>query len=50
MLWWDQELEAAWDERWPPKKKRAPSEWLQVKNGHSQRVHIYLHRDPEGAV
>ncbi|XP_021506837.1 protein STPG3 isoform X1 [Meriones unguiculatus] len=25
VLWWDQELEAAWDEMWPPKKKRAPS-------------------------
>lgn len=25
VLWWDQELEAAWDEMWPPKAKRAPS-------------------------
>lgn len=25
VLWWDQELEAAWDEMWPPKMKRAPS-------------------------
>ncbi|CAO2598593.1 Protein STPG3 [Lemmus lemmus] len=25
VLWWDQELEAAWDEMWPPKTKRAPS-------------------------
>ncbi|XP_037060600.1 protein STPG3 isoform X1 [Peromyscus leucopus] len=25
VLWWDQELEAAWNEMWPPKAKRAPS-------------------------
>ncbi|XP_036040504.1 protein STPG3 isoform X2 [Onychomys torridus] len=25
VLWWDEELEAAWNEMWPPKTKRAPS-------------------------
>ncbi|XP_051023042.1 protein STPG3 isoform X1 [Acomys russatus] len=24
VLWWDEEVQAAWDEMWPPKTKRAP--------------------------
>ncbi|CAH6788665.1 protein STPG3 [Phodopus roborovskii] len=41
VLWWDQELEAAWNEMWPPKTKRAPGGF---------RLRMDTPKEPTGAL